>query len=866
VKTDALSSALRQLCDRENESIRQSFEAYQDGRAVVRGRAALVDSLVAKLWQALVAGEAGGPPSFCLAALGGFGRSSLFPGSDVDLLFLFADEASEKSRKDQIRTLCQEMWDLRQRVSHSTRTLQECGRLDYENIEFTISLLDCRYLAGDRQLFSRLREEVLPQLVVRERQPLVQQLVQLTRGRHGKFGGTIFHLEPNLKDGPGGLRDYNVAWWLGVISNFEKHRSAPPEASFPSPLRDEATRALDFMFAVRCFLHYRAGRDDNQLSWEAQDEAAALGIGGSPGQPLATSAWMRDYFRHARAISRLSAHMLEDVSPGRSSLYQAYQQWRSRVSNADFSVTQGRLYLQQPSAAADARLILRLFEFVARHGFKLSPDTELRIARALPAMATQPVPGAELWSSLRLILSLPHAAQALRTMHALGLLTLLLPEWRKIDTLVIRDYYHRYTVDEHSIRTIENLHALRQPQPTELDGKYAALIREIERPELLFLALLLHDVGKGEPAGAHIEAGMHLVEAAMKRLELGSDEKEVVRFLIQEHLQISLAMTRRDIFAPETIQALAARMGTSERLKMLCLLTYADIKAVNPEALTPWKAEDIWHVYVQTSNFLDRTLDDQRVQAELADAEVAAHLRDLPEEKRAPIAAFTEGLPRRYLLTHAPEKIIAHAQMAARLQESAVQLELNVSPDLNRLTVVMRDRPGLFADVSGVLTAWGMDIVKTDAFCNAAGVILDVFAFHDPFRTLELNPPERERFKRSVRDVLFGDVPVQRLLSARKRALKPGPSVAQPPKVTFDNQTSPHSTIVEVVARDRIGLLYSIASVLSEQSCNIDVALIDTQGHIAIDVFYVSQGGAKLDSERQQQLTEALYEELTAEE
>ncbi len=866
MKTDALSNALRQLCDRENDSIRRDFEAYQDGRAAVRARSALVDSLAVQLWNSLIADDPGGTPAFCLAALGGYGRGTLFPGSDVDLLFLFADPDTERNSRDKIRSLCQELWDLRQRVSHTTRNLQECGRLDYENIEFTISLLDCRYLAGDTKLFAQLHQEVLPQLVVRERQPLVQELVELARERHAKFGETIFHLEPNLKDGLGGLRDYNVASWLAMIAHFEKHLTSPPEALFPSPLRDEATRALDFMFAARCFLHNRAGRDDNQLSWEAQDEAAALGMGISPGRPMGTSAWMRAYYRHARAISRLSMHMLEDIPPAKSNLYQSYQQWRSRVSNADFSVTHGRIYLQQPSAAGDSRLVLRLFEFMARHGFKLSPDTELRIARVLPSIAAEPLPGNELWASLRQILSLPFAAQALRTMHGLGLLTLLLPEWQLIDTLVIRDFYHRYTVDEHSIRTIENLHALRQPQATELDGKYAALLKEIERPELLFFALLLHDVGKGQPTGGHIEAGMPLVETAMERLQLGSDEREVVRFLIEQHLQISMAMMRRDIFDPETIHALAARMGTTERLKMLCLLTYADIKAVNPEALTPWKAEDIWHVYVQTSTFLDRTLDDQRVQSEREDNEVIEHLRDLPENTRAEVTAFTEGLPRRYLLTHSPDKIIAHAQMAAQLKKGAVQLALTVNPDLNRLTVIMRDRPGLFADVSGVLTAWGMDIVKTDAFSNSAGVILDVFAFLDPFRTLELNPPERERFKRSVADVLYGEVPVERLLESRRRTMKPGPNVQQPPKISLDNETSSHSTILEVVARDRIGLLYSIASILNETSCNIDVALIDTHGHIAIDVFYISCDGKKLDSDKQQQLREALLEELTVEE
>ena len=862
-------NALRAHCDLEGDRIRREFELHFDGRAAARARAAMVSSCLRQLWSDLVSAVPDDTPSFCLAALGGFGREALFPSSDVDLLFLCGDEAVETARKQAISALCQAMWDLRLRVSPATRVLQECARVHYDNIEFTIALLDCRYVTGDAKLFARLREDVLPRLLVRERQPLVQKLAQLAQERHAKYGSTIFHLEPNLKETPGGMRDYNVAAWLASISAHDKHHSRrPAEAFFPPPLRDETGRALDFLFAARCFLHYRNGRDDNVLSWEAQDEVAGLGVGISPGLPVAPGSWMRAYFRHARSISRLCTHLLDEVPPARSSLYRAYQQWRSRVSNADFSVVNGRIYLQEPSTVADADLVLRLFEFVARHGFSLSADLELRIGRALPAIAAHPPGGAQLWSQLRQILVLPHAARALRAMHALGLLALLLPELHLIDALVIRDFYHRYTVDEHTFVAIETLHALRQPQE-DFERPYADLREELDRPELLFLALLLHDVGKGMPSGNHVEAGMPLVDAALARLQLTSREREQVGFLIEHHLLISEATQRRDIFDPETVRTLAARLGTSERLKALCLLTFADIRAANPDALKSWKAEDIWHLYVQTSNFLDRTVDDNRLPAvggQASDIAVSEHLRELPENQRAEVAAFTAGLPRRYLLTRSPETMAAHAEMASRLAQEPVQLSVALTSSLHQLTVVMRDRPRLFATIAGVLTAWGMDIVRADAFSNTAGIVLDTFSFLDPFHTLELNPPERTRFRRSLTDVLLGEVTLDQLLTARLRRSKTTARSSQETRLTLNNDSSAHSTILEVVARDRIGLLHKIASVLGENGCNIEVALIDTQGHVAIDVFYVTVAGQKLSEAPQQQLRSALLEELDSEE
>src|SRR5450631_4473328 len=653
----SLISELRGSLSDESARIQREFEASGDGRAAVAQRTRLVEEILARLWRDIVSPEGTKPANFALIATGGFGRGWLFPYSDIDLLFLFGDRNAEQAFKDPVRRFSQELWDLRLKLSPASRLLSECDRYDSNNTEFTISLLDCRYLAGDHDLFRRLHDKVIPKLVMRESKALLQGLAEVTRERHGKYGMTLYHLEPNLKEAPGGLRDCNVACWLALISAMDKLHDWPDASSLRAPVRKQLDAALDFLMSARCFLHFRQGRDDNTLSWEAQDEAAAKRIGAADALELSAADWMRIYFGHARAVQRSVMQLLEEIPEAWSALYRQVQSWRTRLTSADFSVVDGLIFLQQTSALQDPEVLLRMFHFMAHHGLKLSATTEYRVEQELPALASMPPRGAELWLYLQETLLEPHAADALRAMHSLRLLTLLLPELKLIDSLVVRDFYHRFTVDEHSFLAIESLHRLKQSQ-SEWDKRYAGLLGELESPELLYLAFLLHDTGKGMPGNNHVEASLEVANHAMDRLDVDPQEREEVLFLIASHLELSAAL-RRDIFNPETVAAFAEKMGTPERLKMLALMTYADIKAVNPEALTPWKAENVWQLYMSTANVLNRSLD-QRFHADAHD-EILEHLRTLAPAAGKRLGEFFEGLPRRYLLTHAAGEVFAHA-------------------------------------------------------------------------------------------------------------------------------------------------------------------------------------------------------------
>lgn len=779
----------------------------------ISGRSTLVDQLVTHAFRTHLSPAF--PHGMSVLAVGGYGRRELFPYSDIDLLLLVDKEVQGDTQREALSAFLRSLWDNGLRLSQSVRTIGECCQFDQANVELSISLIDERFLIGDHDLYDVLAAK-LPKFFRSNRATLIKHLIKLTNQRHAKFHDTIYHLEPNIKETPGGMRDLHVVHWLS--------RLRQSDTDVDASLRE----AREFLSVVRCKLHYKAGRDSNVLTFDLQEELAP--------DP---AAWMREYYRHAREIHRCAKQMMESsehVSEG--GLTRQFREWRSRLSNADFTVSRERVFLRAPQQlASDPSLVLRLFEFVARHGIRLSLEAERKVRDHKLYLEEYFASSRPLWQNLKALLQLPNAALALRAMHETGLLQIIIPVWEQIECLVVRDFYHRYTVDEHTLVTLEYLEELKATKDAGR-RRFRELLEETEDLPLLFMALIFHDLGKSDGLEGHAVASARVAERVLERIQMPEADRRKVLFLVEQHLVLSAIMNSRDLSDPATAHELAAKVEILENLKLLTLMTYSDISAVNPDAMTPWRLEQLWRTYIVGHRELTRELDTERIHAAATD------------EK----AAFLEGFPTRYLRTHSEEEIREHMQLKKVAAENGVAMSLQRQNGTFTLTVLTKDRPNLFAALAGTISSFGMNILKAEAFANSGGDALDTFAFADPMRTLELNPGEMDRLKTMIRRAVLGKEDVQKLLRGRAKPAPPSKRAEVKPTVAFDGEASDSATLVEIVAEDRPGLLFDLASTISAAGCSIDVVLIDTEAHKALDVFYITKDGAKLKPDLHEEL------------
>jgi [protein-PII] uridylyltransferase len=803
--------------------IRSAFFLEWDPGAVLSGRTADVDRIVQAAFDQYLTPVY--PSGLSVLAVGGYGRGELFPNSDVDILLLTERAPHNEATRDALSAFLRALWDANLRLSHSVHTLDECCQYHPQNVELNISLLDQRYLCGDRADYEKLAKR-LPKFVANERATLVRHLIRQVRERHEKFHSTVYHLEPNVKESPGGLRDIHSIGWLTKLQD--------PSRELPNWL-GELAEPCRFLYATRCYLHFQANRDQNLLQFDLQESIAAE-------RGLTPAEYVRQYFLSARKIHRgvlQAIDLCETLVP--SGLLGHFRDWRSRMSTSEISVNKDRLYLKNAQLLeSDPDVSLRLLRFSARHGLPLSADAERRLVAALLTLATHYAQPGPLWNYLQEILQQPHAMLAMRTMHETGLLAAILPEWKLIEGLVVRDFYHRYTVDEHTLIVMENLLALRKnTDPTR--RRFAGLFAEIESLPALLFAILMHDVGKGIDGPTHAMESARLATAIMERIQVPEEDRPLIHFLIDQHLVLSSVMNSRDLSDPATAEHLAGRVQTVERLRYLALLTYADISGVNATSMTPWRLEQLWRVYAIGQRELTKELDTDRIGA------AASH-------------PFLEGFPQRYLRTHTEAEVAQHLALAEAARDSGVAIDLSRQGGVWNLLVITRDRPKLFAALAGALAGSGMDIVKAEAFANSRGEVLDSFIFSDPSRNLELNPPEIDRLRQTVERVVLGKLDVTTLLASRRRpfAAKAKPEIR--PAVYFDGEVSDHATLVEINAEDRPGLLFDLASTISQAGCNIEVVLIDTEAHKAIDVFYLTKEDRKLTEEESLALERRLDE------
>jgi [protein-PII] uridylyltransferase len=802
--------------------IEREFFKTGNAASVEAGLSDRIDAIAVETYRASI--EPVLPQGAVMLAAGGYGRRETFPYAAVDILVLLEGESPWISLREPLAECVRLLWDAGLRLNHTVRTLPECLEFREQNIDFTINLLDLRFLAGDAALHARFAGK-WPAFLEKHGAKLSQHLIQLTRIRHAKYQNTLHHREPDIKECPGGLRDLHL---VGSLSHLGPERARPDSL--------DLAEAGAFLSSIRCFLHYQAASDRNLLDIEAQEKLLA--------QPFTRAAshaeWMREYFHRSWVIFNAARRALDSFEKTSSSLAGNFRDWRSRLSNSEFTVSREHVLLRNPAQLdSDPAVVLRLLEFIGRHGIRPAADTERRLETARGAFAAYCAQPRPMWATIESILSLPHAAPAIRALQYTGLLTALFPEMAPIADLVQPASEDRYTADERTLMALERATELRStPDPTR--QRFSQLSSELENRAVLAFALLFHNTGSA--GGGPPQSSVALARQVMERIRVPAEEQRDIDFLIEHQLDLAEVMSGRDVDDPATARQLAERVGTIERLKLLTILTYSDLAALSSDAMTPWRLERLWRVYEVTRHELTRELETDRIQ------EVPSSVPGRP--------AFLKGFPVRYLRAHSAADIEEHLRLYEESRPTGVAVQLDRIEGAHRLTVIARDMPALFASFAGAISSFGLDILKAEAFSNARGIILDTFVFADPQRTLELNPPESERLLDLIRRVALGKTDGQRLL--RDRAQPDPKRRGAPPLVHFDSDACETATLVEIVAEDRPGLLYNLATVFSSTACNIDVVLIDTKGHRAIDVFYVAHDGQKLSPELQAALKEKL--------
>ena len=865
-----LSPGLGDTCGEYLECYRGDLEDAvrrgEGGVAVARRYAKSLDGLLSALFCASNAasrGRAGEPPvgRVALVAVGGYGRELVALHSDVDVLFL-CDDPSDPHVSSVAEGLLYPLWDLGLSIGHAVRGVEETLRLARDDIRTATTLLDLRRVAGDATIVDDLVRAGRRQVFEPALDEFLDALAKDTEERHERYGGSLFLLEPEVKLGRGGLRDLDVAEWAararwGSRSKEDFVRTG----ALLSREAEELDHAREMLWRVRNLLHLRAGRRQDRLTFADQEDIAEE-LGFVDGVTLAVEQFMQAYYRHARVVAQTAERMLARARPSRRS-----GRAQSESLGDGTMIFDGHLTFESSERLAeDPALALRLYRKVQKKGLPPYPYARDAVARvAVDPEWREKLQGSE--EAVQLFLGLlTRAAKApvrrgsvLGELHEVGLMLAMIPEFEPVTGRVQHDVYHVYTVDVHSVAAVDYLKSLvRGDRKAELPLA-CRLAAEQPRPTPLFLALLLHDIGKAYGKD-HSRRGAIMAREIATRLGLSAVDVEHVVWLVQEHLSLYKWATRRDTSDPETVSEIAKQAGTYERLRDLYLLTVADLSTTNPGAMTSWKARMLEDLYLAVAGVLEGGTVGS-VQTRASEIRDEARVGFVGDRGQKELEAFVRDMPDRYLLANPVDVIRYHARAARDRNGRLVHVALAPGPseDLSEVVIVTDDRPGLLADVTAVLAANRLSVVTAQIHTRpretAVSEAFDIFDVRREGR--DGDPVDARllaRIEADLADMLEGRVTADALLARVPRT----PSWAQrhtpdvPTEVIVDNAVSRKFTVVDVFTRDRVGLLHVIAKTLHDEGLSIALSKISTEGEKAADVFYVqdASGGKLRDPKR----------------
>ena len=874
------------------------------GRGVNEANSDLIDRMIRRLFSLAEEIHLGRgnevEDGIAVIAVGGYARREMSIHSDVDLLILYRDELT--SYVEHISERLQYwLWDGGLTLGCATRTIEQTVALGLEDVTVRTAVLTARFLCGDGEFFhdfaDRIRDELLPDPAA-----FVAEQQELMRERQLEYGDSLFLLQPNVKEGAGTLRDYHAAYWVarGTQPSVRDVDDFLHFGLLTETEMKEYRDALEFFWRTRNELHIRSKRANDQMTFELQEEAAeALGYGSmqqtkaidsnqDAGGDLATSQtsddirfkpddpdlpverFMRDYYRHARAIKAYSELVIEQcaqrVNP------QAAGTADSLEIEDGFRILNDQLII--PHAAhlrEDPLRILRVFLIAQRHQVGLSRMAG-RLIRENLSLLDEPVRSSPEASMLfmQILESETRVMRSLMLMNELGLLSQLMPEWAHIVCRWQHVIYHTYTVDVHSIFLVEELRRLWRGKYARAMPELTVLMQEVEDRGVLFLGCLLHDIGKGF-GGDHSNKGVVRAKPVIERLGLSKDRAARVLFIVQHHLLMSHLAQSRDLSDAKLILELAQICGDRTNLRNLYLATFADIRASSVEAWTEWKGQLLRELYERTAEMLETGTEREDQAVALLEARVERRRDGAREELirlgvgEGKIDSLFAELPRRYFLSHTPRQIARHSQLVLRYGEGTLMVTANrdMKGGFTEFILCTSDIHGLYSQVSGVLTACGLNILGSYVYTTKGGLALEIYRTHTP----RGGPAEREliwaEVDSALESVLTGEVEVGELVRRRRRPVgMTRPPSRKDPRVLVSNTESDFYTLVDVIADDRLGLLYDATRTIGEHGFEIYISKAATIKDQVTDTFYLKDENAKKikDPNRLERLREALLE------
>jgi [protein-PII] uridylyltransferase len=859
-------------------------QALEDGRAAARaeleggGRGCectqalsnLQDNLIAAIHEYVVTyvhppANASDAEKMTITAVGGYGRGTLAPQSDIDLLFLVPAKQTAWVERV-VESILYVLWDLKQKVGHSTRSIAECLRQAREDMTIRTAVLEARYILGNNALFQDLRARFEQEIVRTTAREFVGTKLAEREARVRRAGNSRYLVEPNVKEGKGGLRDLNTLFWIGKYVYRVREARDLVEAGLFTPSEYALfLRCEDFLWRVRCHMHFVTGRAEERLSFDLQRVLAdRLGYK-SRGGLSAVERFMKHYFLIAKDVGDLTAIVCaaleEREAKPRAYLDRFVQRFRRRrkpLSSADFAIETDRVTVARPDVfEKDPVNLIRLFWIADHYILPIHPDAARLVTRSLRRIDNSLRHDPEANRLFVEILTSRHAPETvLRRMNEAGVLGRFVPEFGQIVAMMQFNMYHHYTVDEHLLRAVGILAEIEAHRLVEDHPLTSEILPSIANRTSLYVALFLHDVAKGRRQD-HSSAGAEVARRICPRLRLSEAETETVVWLIQNHLVMSDTAQRRDLGDPTTIENFAKRVQTLERLKMLLILTVCDIRAVGPGVWNGWKGELLRTLYWETEVVLagGHSALDRKRRVEKAQLDLRAAL---PAWSDPDFEAYAQRhYPAYWLKVDLPHKV-KHAKLlhltAVEMRSLATEVATDAFLGVTELTVVAPDHPRLLSIIAGACASAGANIVDAQIFTTTDGLALDTIFIS---RAFDEDADELRRAKRvaqAIEKALRGEIRLRDLIAAKHVAAQARDSAFTiAPEVNIDNTLSNRYTVVEASGLDRLGLLYDLTTVLSALNLNIGSAHIVTFGEKAVDVFYVTDlTGAKITNAARQ--------------